>query len=181
LVGVPVLVLVLEELTGTLGWSDAVMGGPVGASEAVDGPDDWVPVGLSDGVAVGSLVALGDAVVVGSVVGVANEAQKASMDVDPDAAAVRAANPGPVVASCCCRQSAHRSVTGRTGCCVVDVVVVDVSLVRVRACVDVAALGLALSLGSADGDDACRAVRSGIGAPIVRWATSCRGAGSRPV
>jgi hypothetical protein len=157
---------VLEGLAGGLGWSDAVIGGPVGSSEAVEGPDDGVAVGLSDGVAVGSFVGDTTGGLLGAVVWVANEAQKASMDVDPDAAFVRVSNAGPVVASRCCRQSAHRSATGATGCRPCDVLAVDVSLLRIRVDVEVAVLGLGLGLDVAEGDPD-KAVRSGSGAPIV--------------
>ena len=113
---------------GVTGWSDAVMGGALGSSDAVVGLDGGVCDGdvVSDGVAVGSIVGVTAGAVVGSVVGVVSDAQKASTDVDP-AARVNAAKPGPVVASCCCRQSAHRSETARTGS-VIDVVDVERSL-----------------------------------------------------
>jgi hypothetical protein len=172
---------VLDEGSGRVGWSDAVIGGPVGASDAVEGPDDGVPVELelSDGVVVGSPVgdALGE--VVGAVVGVVSEAQKVSTD--PDTAWVSAVNTGPDVGICCWRQSAHRSATGRAGVVTTDDVPGAGFGCCTRGAVEVVVTAAAtdsLGDGVAVGDGV---VRSGIGAPIVRCATSCNGAGSRPV
>jgi hypothetical protein len=158
---------------GAVGWSDAVIGG-VGSSDAVDGGGE-LDEGPSDGGVVGSLVGVaGDSV--GAVVGDVSDAQKASMDVEPDAACVSVVNAGPVVVRCCFCQSTQRSVVEGTGCAA-DVVDVDGSRCCVRTVADV----VGVSSGCGVGDGVAVNVRSGSGAPMVRCATSCSGAGRIPV
>jgi len=169
-------------VVGAVGWSEAVMGGGAGWSDAVDGDeDDGDEVGddVSDGVAVGSIVGVACGSGAGSVVGEVSDAQKASMDVDPDAASVSEVNADPVVASFCCCQSTHRSVVERAGSGADDVVDVDGSL-WVRSFVDVVVVVSGVGVGDVDALG-LSVVRSGNGAPMVRCATSCSGAGSSPV